>query len=110
MLAQAVTTARAAGVTARMLCRADSAYYGHAFVGTAIRHGGWFSVTARMNPAVTAAIAGIDEQDWTGPELAGPTRHRDRATGHRHHLTAPAHPGATKDPEVEQPGRPAAST
>jgi len=65
MVAQAITTARAAGVTTQMLCRADSAYYGHAFVGTAIRHGAWFSVTARMNPAVLAAIAGIDEQAWT---------------------------------------------
>jgi hypothetical protein len=65
MVAQAITTARAAGVTAQMLCRADSAYYGHAFVGTAIRHGAWFSVTARMNPAVLAAIAGIDEQAWS---------------------------------------------
>jgi len=29
MLAQAITTARAAGVTGRILARADSAYYGH---------------------------------------------------------------------------------
>ena len=34
----------------RVLCRADSAHYGHAFVGTAWRHGVWFSVTVRMDP------------------------------------------------------------
>ena len=64
LLAQALSTARAAGVTGRLLCRADSAYYGHAFVGTALRHKAWFSVTARMDPKVTAAITSIDEKDW----------------------------------------------
>jgi hypothetical protein len=64
MLAQAITTARAAGVTAQILCRADSAYYGWAFVGTAIRHGAWFSVTTRRNPQVVAAIASIGEDAW----------------------------------------------
>lgn len=65
MLAQAIKTARAAGVTCQVLCRADSAYYGWAFIGTAIRHQAWFSVTARMNPAVLKAITGIDEDAWT---------------------------------------------
>ena len=65
LLAQALTTARAAGVTGRVLCRADSAYYGWAFVGTAIRRKAWFSVTARMNPAVVKAIASIAEDAWT---------------------------------------------
>lgn len=65
LLAQALTTARAAGVTGQVLCRADSAYYGWAFVGTAIRHKAWFSVTARMNPAVLKTIASIDEASWT---------------------------------------------
>ena len=65
LLAQALTTARAAGVTGQLLARADSAYYGWAFVGTAIRHQVWFSVTARMNPQVIAAIGAIGEQAWT---------------------------------------------
>jgi hypothetical protein len=46
------------------MCRADSAYYGWAFVGTAIRHDAWFSVTARMDPKVTATIASIDQGAW----------------------------------------------
>ena len=58
LLAQALTTARTAGVKGRILCRADSAYYGWAFVGAALRAKAWFSVTARMTRAVTAAIAG----------------------------------------------------
>jgi len=64
LLAQAINTARAAGVKGRILCRADSAYYGWAFVGTAIRARTWFSVTARMTKTVTAAIASIAEDDW----------------------------------------------
>jgi hypothetical protein len=56
MLAQTITTARAS--------RADSAFYGYAFVGTAIRHKVWFSVTARMDPKVKTAIAGIAENAW----------------------------------------------
>lgn len=64
LLAQAITTARAAGVRGQILSRADSAYYGWAFVGTAIRHKAWFSVTARMTKTVTAAIASIPADAW----------------------------------------------
>lgn len=68
LLAQSIKTARAAGVTGQILTRADSAYYGHAFVGTALRHKTWFSVTARMTPSVTAAIASIDADAWRAIE------------------------------------------
>jgi hypothetical protein len=64
MLAQAISTARSAGVRSQILCRADSAYYGWAFVGTAVRAKAWFSVTARMDPKVKTAIAGIEESAW----------------------------------------------
>jgi hypothetical protein len=64
MLAQAITTARAAGIRGRILARADSAYYGWAFVGTALRHKAWFSVTTRMTKTVTAAIASIPAEAW----------------------------------------------
>ncbi len=36
-----------------------------ALVGTAIRHGAWFSVTARMNTQVVDTIAAIGEDAWT---------------------------------------------
>lgn len=64
LLAQAITTARNAGVKGQILCRADSAYYGWAFVGAAIRKKTWFSVTARRTKTVTAAITSIDEDAW----------------------------------------------
>lgn len=65
LLAQALRTVRAAGVTGQILCRADSAYYGWALVGSALRHDAWFSVTARMDPKVKAAIASISDDAWT---------------------------------------------
>jgi len=65
LLARALATARAAGVSCRVLVRADSAYFTHAFISTAGRAGAWYSVTARMNPAVKAAIASIDPAAWT---------------------------------------------
>lgn len=65
LLAQAISTARAAGVTTRILARADSAYYGHAFVATALRHQVAFSVTARMTATVRTAIASVEEAAWT---------------------------------------------
>jgi hypothetical protein len=68
LLAQAITTARTAGVTGQILARADSAYYGWAFVGTALRHKTWFSVTARMTPSVVKAITSIDEDAWQAIE------------------------------------------
>lgn len=64
LLAQALSTARAAGVKGHILCRADSAYYGWAFVGAALRAKAWFSVTARMTKAVTRAIGSITEDAW----------------------------------------------
>ncbi len=64
LLAQAITSARSAGVKGQILCRADSAYYGLAFVGTAIRAKAWFSVTARMTKTVAAAIASIEDAAW----------------------------------------------
>ena len=68
MLAQAISTAHGAGVRSRVLARADSAYYGHAFVGTALRHGTWFSVTARMTATVKAAITSITKETWQAIE------------------------------------------
>ena len=65
LLAQALTTARGAGVTGRILVRADSAYYCHSFVSAARRHQAWFSVTTRMNPKVKAAITAIPDDAWT---------------------------------------------
>ncbi|MGI8522194.1 MAG: IS1380 family transposase [Nocardioides sp.] len=65
LLARALSTARSAGVRSRVLVRADSAYYTHSFIAAALRGEVWFSVTARRNKQVTAAITRIPEAAWT---------------------------------------------
>ncbi|BAK34885.1 putative transposase [Microlunatus phosphovorus NM-1] len=65
MLTRAVATARQAGVTGRLMGRADSAFYRHDLVTAMMKARMWFSVTARMNTAVKSAIARIGEDAWT---------------------------------------------
>lgn len=54
-----------AGTSGRVLLRADSAYYGHAVIGAAVKAGAEVSVTVRLDTRVKAAISGIDEDAWT---------------------------------------------
>src|SRR5450756_1642839 len=49
---------------AKVLVRADSAFYGHGPVGAAVRAGAQVSVTVRLDPKVKAAIAAIDDHAW----------------------------------------------
>jgi hypothetical protein len=65
LVAEAISAARQAGVTGMIVVRADSAYYGGAFVATCRRAGAHFSVTVRMDPKVRRTIAGIAEDAWT---------------------------------------------
>lgn len=48
-----------------LVLRADSAYYGHDVIAAVLRHRARFSVTARQDKAVRAAIAGIGDDAWT---------------------------------------------
>ena len=70
LVADALVTAKAAGAggpegSGLVLLRADSAFFTRDVLTAAGRAGARFSVTARMNPAVTAAISNIDESTWT---------------------------------------------
>jgi hypothetical protein len=60
-----VGTLVGAGSDRKPLLRADSAFYGAATVGAAIRGGADVSVTMRMNPKVRAGIATIADDSWT---------------------------------------------
>lgn len=51
--------------SAKVLVRADSAFYGQAAVRAAIRAGADVSVTVRMDPKVKTAIATIGDDAWT---------------------------------------------
>lgn len=65
LIGDAVATARAAGATGQVMVRADSGYYRRDVIAATIKAKAWFSVTARMNPAVTTAIAAIPDDAWT---------------------------------------------
>lgn len=47
------------------LVRADSAFYGRATIGAAVRAGAEVSVTVRLDPKVKATIAAIGDHAWT---------------------------------------------
>lgn len=66
MISDALATIkRLRGVeTARVLFRADSAFYGYASINAAIKAGADVSVTARMDQAVKRAIATIPDSAW----------------------------------------------
>lgn len=65
LIAEAIATAQKAGATGTVTVRADSAYYNRDVVAAARTSGAHFSITARMDPAVTAAISRIPADGWT---------------------------------------------
>ncbi len=81
IVGDALATLRRTSVVAaaRPLLRADSAFYGYATIGTALKAGADVSVTVRMDPAVKAAIATISDDAWTMIEY--PNAIRDEVTG-----------------------------
>jgi Transposase DDE domain group 1 len=65
LAAEAISTARQAGCTGKIVFRIDSAYYSAAVLGAIRRGGACFSVTVRTDPKIRAAIAAIGEDAWT---------------------------------------------
>ena len=63
--AQAIGTARACGCTGAIVVRLDSAFYAAGVIAAIRRAGAFFSVTARMDAKVAAAIAAIPGDAWT---------------------------------------------
>ena len=77
MVAQAIATARAAGVTGQILVRGDSAYGTAAVVAACRRAGARFSLVLTKNPAVAAAIDAIAADAWTPVRYPGAVRDPD---------------------------------
>ncbi|MBV8346313.1 MAG: IS1380 family transposase [Mycolicibacterium sp.] len=77
MIAQAIATARGAGVTGQILVRGDSAYGTRAVVGACRRAGARFSLVLTKNTAVAAAIEAIPEHAWTPVRYPGAVRDPD---------------------------------
>ena len=65
LVADALITAAKAGASGLRVLRADSAFYNHEVIAAAGRQGARFSITARQDPAIRRAIAGIDPDAWT---------------------------------------------
>ncbi len=65
LVVDALRTTTACGVTGTVVLRADSAYYGREVIAAARRHKARFSITARKDRAITAAIASIPDGGWT---------------------------------------------
>ncbi len=63
-MAEAITIARAAGVTSVLLARMDSAFDSHAVVSTCLRAGVRFSITTKQTRPVRTAIDSIGVDDW----------------------------------------------
>jgi hypothetical protein len=66
LVADALVTARMAGATGQVTVRCDSAYYNHDVIAAARTGGPRFSITARMDPALTRAITQIPDDAWVG--------------------------------------------
>ena len=71
MVAQAITTARAAGVTGQIIVRGDSAYGSRAVIRVCRRYGAVFSLVLTRNTAVQRAIDAITEDAWTPVKYPG---------------------------------------
>src|SRR5690625_1543730 len=64
MIGEAMATARRAGVSGKITGRADSAFYQYDVIAALRRAKAHFSITARMDAAVVAAISRIPQEDW----------------------------------------------
>jgi hypothetical protein len=77
-LTETVSRVRAAGATGQLTVRADSAFYSKSVLSTAAKFDVRFSITARQDKRVRAAIEAIPEQAWqpipywlSTPEVSG---------------------------------------
>ena len=77
MIAQAVATARAAGVTGQILVRGDSAYGNSVVVAACRRAGARFSLVLTKTATVAAAIESIGDDAWTPVKYPGAVRDPD---------------------------------
>jgi len=65
LVADAIKTTKSCGAGGLLVLRGDSAYYTRDVIAAARRQGARFSVTARKDKAVSAAIASIPGDAWT---------------------------------------------
>jgi hypothetical protein len=72
MVTEAINTAKAAGARAgQLLVRGDSAYCAGTVITAVVKAGAMFSFAIAGNPAVDAAISGIDDEQYTPVHYPG---------------------------------------
>ncbi|UZJ24569.1 IS1380 family transposase [Rhodococcus antarcticus] len=78
LVTETISRVRNAGATGALTVRADSAFYSKSMLSTAAKFDVRFSITARQDPRVRAAIEAIDEGAWqqipywlSTPEVSG---------------------------------------
>jgi len=72
MVTEAITTAKTAGARAgQLLVRGDSAYCAGTVITAVVKAGAMFSFAIAGNPAVDAAISGIDDEQYTPVHYPG---------------------------------------
>lgn len=64
LVTEALGTLNRTGAQGPVVCRFDSAYYGHPAVSAALAGGADVTVTVRMDPAVKRAITEIGADEW----------------------------------------------
>ena len=65
LASDSLVTARACGATGTLVLRADSAFFQSDVIAAVLRRKACFSVTARLNTPVRAAIEAIPAEGWT---------------------------------------------
>lgn len=65
LLREALATVRAMGITARIVVRADSAYFSHKVVDACRKAGAAFSLAVAVKKTIREAIVQIPEDAWT---------------------------------------------
>ncbi|MFG1711329.1 IS1380 family transposase [Nonomuraea sp. M3C6] len=65
LIRESIATARQSGASGTLMLRGDSAFYGAQVIAACREHDTRFSITAKLDPKVKAAIAAIEEDAWT---------------------------------------------
>ncbi|MFC3350021.1 IS1380 family transposase, partial [Streptomyces echinoruber] len=74
LLREALATVRAMGITARIVVRADSAFFSHKAVAVCRAAGAAFSLAVAVRRTIRETIAGIAEDAWTPIKYASAVR------------------------------------
>jgi hypothetical protein len=70
-VAESIGIARETGATGTLIARGDSAFYSAGVINACRRADVRFSITAKMDPKIKAAIAAIGEDAWTAIKYPG---------------------------------------